>query len=247
MLGPLLVSLLAALACTGKDKRTSGKDDAAAERAKLEPLPEPKMIPNRDEEILPESKVQVELPAALGAEGLSPPEVPLIYEDGAYSIRGLRQDLARQIKAGEAGEEVELRAWVQRIYAPPPDCTDEGDCRQPHLWIGDEPRTQGKRHQMLVANYAFPILEWEAERWADQPEVLLEVGKQYRFKGKFVRMSDTGFKHERGLLQFTAVESEGGEWTYPPGAPWHPIEVERFERENAALRERVMKDTREHN
>jgi hypothetical protein len=30
-------------------------------------------------------------------------------------------------------------------------------------------------------------------------------------------------------------------WVYPPGAPWHPLEIQRQEEENAALAEKAAK------
>ncbi len=160
-------------------------------------------------------------------------EVPDRYEDGAWSIRGLRNEFDERVKEGEAGTEVEVLAWLQEVYVAP-TCPAQGSCppaKQPHLWVTDEPDERGKRHALLVANYYFSIPEFDAKRWKGQPEVVMETGKRYRMRGRFKRFSDTGFAHDRGLFEFIAVEviDERGKksWVYPPGAPWHPIEVER--------------------
>ena len=87
----------------------------------------------------------------------------------------------------------------------------------------------------MVVNHRFAIPEWDAERWKDEPEVVIEDGKQYTFRGRFRRFSDTGFASDRGLLEFIAYaqpDPKGGErWVYPRNAPWHPVELERAKRE----------------
>ena len=186
--------------------------------------------------------VQVQLPAAPNFdEGITVEK----YDDGSFSIYGLRRDVDENVNAGSAGTEVNLKAWVQDVYVPP-ECPEGELCppgKQPHVWVTDKPEEQGKKRAMMVVNYRFTIPEWDAARWKDQPEVVIEKGKQYTFKGKFKRFSDTGFSHDRGLLEFAAYHplnpETGAEqtsvWVYPPGAPWHPVEIQRQEEENAAL------------
>ena len=35
------------------------------------------------------------------------------------------------------------------------------------------------------------------------------------------------------------TDQELPNWVYPPGAPWHPLEVQRVEEENAKLAEKA--------
>ena len=166
------------------------------------------------------------------------------YPDGAHSIYGLRRSLDERVKEGDAGTEIMVRGWIQDIYVPP-ECPEGEICapaKQPHVWITDKPEQRGKKRAMMVVNYRFSIPDWDEKRWKDQPDVLFEKGKQYTIKGKFKRFSDTGFSDARGLLEFVSYRplnpetgQELGEWVAPPAAPWHPIEVQRQEEENAAL------------
>ncbi len=188
------------------------------------------------------STIQVQLPRA---PTLSGPRVPERHDDGAFSIHGLRANLDANVADGDAGKEVIVRAWVQEIYVAP-ECPRGEVCpppKQPYVWVTDSKDERGKKRAMLVANYAFTIPEWDAKRWKDQPLVVLEVGKQYEFKGRFKRFSDTGFAHDRGLLEFIAYKQHGV-WIYPPGAPWHPVEIQRMEEANARLAEEAKKSAR---
>ena len=190
--------------------------------------------------------VKVELPAA---PDFDEGKVAEKADDGAWSIYGLRKDLDANVKAGEDGVEIEVRGFVQDIYEPPV-CPAGETCplgKQPHVWITDKPDEKGKKRAMMVVNYAFTIPEYDLKRWKDVPPVVLEKGKQYTFKGKFKRFSDTGFADARGLLDFLSYKGvdpktgvEG--WIAPPGAAWHPLELLRLEEEQKKLIDKVNKD-----
>ena len=153
------------------------------------------------------------------------------------------------MKAGEDGAEIEVRGYVQDIYQPPA-CVEGEPCvpgKQPHVWITDKADDKGKKRAMMVVNYAFTIPEYDIKRWKDVPNVVLNKGQQYTFKGKFKRFSDTGFADARGLLDFIAYKGvdpktgvEG--WIAPPGAAWHPLTVAAEEEAQKALIEKVNKD-----
>ena len=171
------------------------------------------------------------------------------YDDGAWSVYGLRKDLDANVKAGEDGAEIEVRGYVQDIYQPPA-CVEGEPCvpgKQPHVWITDKADDKGKKRAMMVVNYAFTIPEYDIKRWKDVPNVVLNKGQQYTFKGKFKRFSDTGFADARGLLDFIAYKGvdpktgvEG--WIAPPGAAWHPLTVAAEEEAQKALIDKVNKD-----
>jgi len=172
---------------------------------------------------------------------------PETWEDGSFSIYGLRKHIDENVKEGEAGKEITVKGYVQEIYAPP-ECPKGELCppgKQPHVWITDKPDEKGKKRAMMVVNYQFVIPEWDAKRWREEPEVQLDEGKRYTFKGKFKHFSDTGFAFARGLLEFVAYKPldengvEQAEWVSPPGAPWHPAEIARTEEANAKLAEKA--------
>lgn len=225
---PLLTAFFClSLAGCGKDApkvKKSGEDDAptAADNVKVE-LPPP---PDFDEGKVAEK-----------------------YEDGVWSVYGLRKELDTNVKLGEAGVDIEVRGFVQDIYEPPV-CPEGQQCppgKQPHVWITDKAEDKGKKRAMMVVNYAFTIPEYDVKRWKDIPGVMLAKGEQHTFKGKFKRFSDTGFADARGLLDFIAYKAkdlktgiEG--WVAPPGAPWHPLEEAAEAERQKALIEKVNKN-----
>jgi hypothetical protein len=218
----LIASLVPAAGC---DK----KEEAADTAEKKEEIP----------------NVQVGLPPSPNFDDARAPEK---WEDGSLSIFGLRANIDENIKAGEAGTEIEMKGFVQEIYVPPECPPDDAFCdpgKQPHFWITDKADTKGKKRAMMVVNYRFKIQDYEEDMWKDAPQISVEVGKQYKFKGKFKRFSDTGFAHNMGLLEFVAyegvIDEETGQtgWVYPPAAPWHPIAVAAQEAQNKELAEKA--------
>lgn len=195
----------------------------------------------------PSSHVRVALPSSADFERA---DVPLRYDDGAYSIAGLREELDAHVAEGEAGQEILVRAFISRIYVPP-ECT-KAPCpppKQPHLWVTDAEDDRGIRRALMVVSYGFSIPEWQAKTWKKEPHIVMEVGKQYTIKGRFKRFSDTGFADDRGLLEFIAyrpLDPETGreqpQWVHPPGAPWHPRAIAEQEAANRALAERAARD-----
>ena len=225
---PLLTAFFClSLAGCGKDApkvKKSGEDDAptAADNVKVE-LPPP---PDFDEGKVAEK-----------------------YEDGVWSVYGLRKELDANVKQGEAGVDIEVRGFVQDIYEPPV-CPEGQQCppgKQPHVWITDKAEDKGKKRAMMVVNYAFTIPEYDVKRWKDVPGVMLAKSEPYTFKGKFKRFSDTGFADARGLLDFIAYKAKdlktGVEgWVAPPGAPWHPLEEAAEAERQKELIEKVNKN-----
>jgi len=197
----------------------------------------------------PRGNVQVELPPPPDFDSA---DVPDRYDDGAYSIKGLRQELDARLAEGEAGQEILVRAFLSRIYVAP-ECPPGSLCppaKQPHLWLTDDDGDRGTRRALMVVSYSFLIPEWQAKDWKKQPQVAMDVGKLYTIKGRFRRFSDTGFAADQGLLEFIAYHphdpSTGREqpdqWVHPPGAPWHPLVIEQQEAANRALAERAARD-----
>lgn len=202
--------------------------------------------PAVEKEELPTIRIEG-LPAAPDFDEARAPET---WEDGSLSIYGLRKDIDAAVKEGDEGKEVMVKGYVQDIYVAP-ECPKNELCpppKQPHVWISDKPDEKGKKRAMMVVNYRYSIPDFEAKKWKGEPDVILEKGKRYTFKGKFKRFSDTGFADDRGLLEFVAYRpldpatgQEMDAWVYPPGSPSHPSEVARQEQANAKLAEKARK------
>ena len=193
--------------------------------------------------------IKVELPPSPDFNEARAPET---WDDGDLSIYGLRRNLDENVDKGDAGEMITVKGYVQEIYIPP-ECPEGELCppgKQAHFWITDFENEKGRKRAMMVVNYRFPIAEWDEDTqkmWEDQPEVVVEKGKQYRIKGKFVRSSATGFTHDQGLLEFNSYEftdPESGEvkWISPPNSDWHPLTVAAQDEANKEMQERMRKD-----
>lgn len=213
---------VAVLACGDSSGAPSGAPGADShERAA-----EPGALPSKaDSEVGP------------AAEG-TPNAVVARYDDGSFSVAGLRERFEDHLRDGEAGKEIVLTAYVQEIYSPP-DCQAEAPgcepAKYPHLWVVDSPDIKDRGQAMLVADIAFEIPEWDREKWEDQPRVVMEVGHRYAIRGLFVRQSESGFEREDGLFALRAYRPEpGAGWVDPPGAPWHPETIATIKAENAA-------------
>ncbi len=191
--------------------------------------------------------VSVKLPASPDFDEGKAPEQ---WEDGAWSIWGLRRDIDKHVEEGDNGTEIMVKGWIQEIYIPP-ECPEGEACpppKQPHVWVTDHQGEKGKKRAMMIVNYRFTIAEWEAADWKDEPDVILEKDKQYTFKGLFKQFSDTGFAFDRGLLEFRTYRPKDPEtgaemptWVAPPGAAWHPKTIAQQEEQNAKLAEAAAK------
>jgi hypothetical protein len=198
----------------------------------------------KEEELGPPVKVSLPPPPNFD-EGKAPEQ----WEDGAWSIWGLRRDIDKHVAEGDSGTEIEVKGWVQEIYVPPP--CPEGGCplpKKPHVWITDQDGVEGKKRAMMVVDYAFVIPEWQAKDWKAEPNVILEKGKRYTFKGLFKQFSDTGFASDHGLVEFKwykpldpVTGAEQPTWVAPPGAAWHPLTIQQTDEQNAKMAEAAAK------
>jgi tetratricopeptide (TPR) repeat protein len=158
------------------------------------------------------------------------PNSPTIADDGSWSIRGLRSVLDELLPEAEQGRVVVVTAYVQEIYQPPP-CLPNQRCvagKQPHAWVVDDPSVQGKRLALMLVGTEFLIPEWDdatQQRFADAPKLELEVGRRYAFMGWFRRQTESGFAHDRGLLELFAVAESpvvaDSQWIVPIASPHH--------------------------
>lgn len=158
------------------------------------------------------------------------PNPPTIADDGSWSIRGLRSVLDELLPEAERGRVVVVTAYVQEIYQPP-SCLPNQRCvvsKYPHAWLVDDPSVEGRRLALMITGTEFLIPEWDdatQQRFADAPKLELEVGRRYAFKGWFRRQTETGFAHDRGLLELFAVAESpvvaDSQWIVPIGSPHH--------------------------
>lgn len=232
----------------------STRKDASPSWSILLPLLAALTLPScKEEEVKEEKKAEEDLGPPVKVQLPPTPDfdegkAPETYPDGSLSIYGLRKDIDQNVADGDAGKEVMVKGWVQEIYVAP-ECPEGEVCppgKQPHVWITDGQGQEGKKRAMMVVNYKYVIPEFELPIWKDQPVVVLEKDKQYTFKGKFKRFSDSGFAFDSGLLEFVAYKphdpetgQELDQWVIPPGAPWHPVAVQQTEEENAQLAEKA--------
>lgn len=166
---------------------------------------------------------------------------PARYDDGSWSIRGLREDLDAQVKRGDAGEMVDLWVYVQEVYAPP-NCEVGRPCpvaKTAHMWVTDHPGELGKAGALMVAEQDFAIPK--EEMWEGARPLEFVVGQRVHVRGVFLQLSSTGFAHDRGLLEFRYLEVDG-EWQPPPAAPWHPLVIEVMEAENRRMQLRMQRE-----
>jgi hypothetical protein len=243
MAASCLLSLAACRTSASEADAVQEQEHAKPEVVAPEPMPEAKMVAAPGEPLKPSGEVsRVELPPTPTYE---PPVAPARYEDGSYSVFGLRQhpDLP---SADKDGEELILRAWIREIYMPPRLCEL---CPEPYVWVADGPDVRGHRDSLMVSGFMFAIDPADAAFWRGEPNVVLEVGKQYRIRGNFVLMADGDVSDgERGVFQFRAYEQVGADgqssWVMPPNAHWNPKTTELWEKQNREMQEQMLAEER---
>lgn len=144
-----------------------------------------------------------------------PPRHKIQYDDGTWSVYGLRKRLRQNIN-----EEVRVKAYVVKIFTPEP-CPEGRTCPpapMPHLWLGDDLDETSERKLVRLVGYAQSQEEMdsareEAEKGRDPdpeeeaaglPPIIYDwqQGKRYIIKGRFARSSGTGFAYSEGLLEY---------------------------------------------
>jgi hypothetical protein len=148
-----------------------------------------------------------------------PPRHKIQYDDGAWSVYGLRKRIRQTID-----EEVRVKAHVVKVFQAEP-CPEGETCpppAMPHLWLGDDLDETSERHLLRLVGYAQSQEEMDqaaadAKRGrgpspeaqaAGLPPIVhdWQTGKQYLIKGRFTRSSGAGFAHSEGLLEYMEHE-----------------------------------------
>lgn len=148
-----------------------------------------------------------------------PPRHPIQYEDGTYSVYGLRKRIRQTMD-----EEIRVKAYIVKIFEPTP-CPEGRTCPpppMPHLWLGDDMDETSERRLLRLVGFANSQLEMEEERERQErgeqpteeqlaaglPPIIYDwqLGKRYVIKGRFARTSGTGFSYSEGLLEYMEHE-----------------------------------------
>lgn len=157
-------------------------------------------------------------PALPQVPSIPPPRHPLQYDDGTWTVYGLRKRAASNMD-----EEVRVKAYIVKIFTPEP-CPEGQTCPpppMPHLWLGDDLDETSESHLLRVVGFAtsqaeIQMAREEAEKnkTLTRAEILEKIGgelpivwdwqqgKQYIVKGRFTRFAGTGFGDQNGLLEY---------------------------------------------
>jgi hypothetical protein len=147
---------------------------------------------------------------------LPPPPYPLQYPDSSYSLFGLRKRIKTTMDT-----DVDLTAYVVETYMPPP-CPEGKTCpqaRAPHVYLADAKGENDPAKRILLVGYA------ENQKIIDETIVEKKKGKykapdpesgqipvptdlfpdaKIKVKGRFGRVSSSGFAQSDGLLDYKA-------------------------------------------
>ncbi len=140
---------------------------------------------------MPAMKVDLPNPPSFAAS-----DIPLKYDDGSLTIRGLRKQQAAML-----GKPAKVKATLLEIYQCPvcPKGQTCKLCEQPHFFLGDKPDTK-KEKALMVVDYLAP----------KEVAPKLTIGKQYVIDGTFSINSPTGFASSDGLLLFDQLTDDAG-------------------------------------
>jgi hypothetical protein len=163
-------------------------------------------------EALPE--VQPNLPEV---PTLPPPPQPVQLADNSYTVYGVRQRIKQTMDT-----DVEVTGYIADVYVPP-ECPEGEHCppaAAPHMWLADTPDETDEMKRLTVVGYAenqASIDEAIAEAQAGRREELTQEqrdmgmipipvdfakGAKVKVKGRFTRLSGTGFNISHGLLEY---------------------------------------------
>lgn len=145
------------------------------------------------------------------------PNVPETYNDGSYSVYGLRKNMVKTIDT-----EVTVTAFISSKYEKPV-CPEGKTCHtlMPHLFLADDPNEAIEKRTLKLVGYAQSFKEMEDQENVDKGEelevelaedqFLKEVvwdwrkGNKYKIAGFFTREAGSGFKATDGLLEYMSM------------------------------------------
>jgi hypothetical protein len=147
---------------------------------------------------------------------LPPPPFPVQLPDQSYTVYGLRR---RQ--AVTMGTDVSVTGYIVEIYAPP-ECEEGRTCptpAAPHMWIADTRGEADSAERLMVVSYAENQQQIDEAvdlarrgRYEVDPEEVAAgiipvpvdffVGNKVVVRGRFARISGSGFNVSEGLLDY---------------------------------------------
>ena len=146
------------------------------------------------------------------------PSAPETYDDGSYSVYGLRKNIRNAIET-----QVTVTAFISRIYQKP-ECPEDKVCYtlMPHLFLADEVDEKLEKRLLRLVGYAQSFKEMEEEKARsasgqkapDLPEGVYlppvvwdwREGHKYKITGRFTRQSGAGFMATDGLIEYSSHE-----------------------------------------
>lgn len=146
------------------------------------------------------------------------PTSPETYDDGSYSVYGLRKNIRNTIET-----QVTVTAYIAQIYQKP-ECTENQICHtlMPHLFLADETDEKLDKRLLRLVGYAQSFKEMEEEQAraesGQKPKELPEgvylppvvwdwrQGHKYKVTGRFTRQSGAGFMATDGLIEYSSHE-----------------------------------------
>ena len=155
------------------------------------------------------------------------PNVPETYDDGSYSVYGLRKNLVKTMDT-----EITVTAFISSKYEKPV-CPEGKTCHtlMPHLFLADDPAEAIEKRTLKMVGYAQSFKEMEDQELLDKGEerevelaedqFLKEViwdwrkGNKYKVTGFFTREAGSGFKATDGLLEYISrkcIDCEELDW-----------------------------------
>jgi hypothetical protein len=150
---------------------------------------------------------------------LPPPPHPITYPDQTYSVYGVRKRMHQT-----EGTDVTLTGYVVAVYQPPA-CPAGRVCppaRIPHIFLADTPNEADRNKQLIVVGYAENMQQVDEARAAylrgrplareegdDRPPIPgdLAVGAKIKVRGRFTRVTGTGFAQSDGVLEYNGHET----------------------------------------
>ena len=156
---------------------------------------------------------------------LPPPPYPIQNPDQSYSVYGVRKRMHQTMDT-----DVTITAYIVSMYVPPV-CPEDRVCppaRIPHIFLADAKDEADPYKRLTVVGYAEnqieideaieglrrnrPVLREEGDDRAPVPGDFL-VGAKIKVRGRFTRVTGTGFSQSDGVLEYTGHE------TLEPGVP----------------------------
>lgn len=145
---------------------------------------------------------------------LPPPPHPVKWEDGSYSVYGVRKHGNTTMDT-----DVEVSGYLVEIYVAP-ECPEGALCKPnaaPHAWLADVAGETDKSKRIAIVGYAenqkaIDEAVAQAKRGAYKPPpaesgllpipVDFAVGNKIKVQGRFTRVSGSGFNISNGLLEY---------------------------------------------